>query len=433
MLLLFNSGNFIWAPGYEQDDGLVRALLLSLLALGAFALGNRVGARPRWRHKTRKTPDKEIEKSSRSGPELAEWILPIALIIVGMALKFYLIGSLGGPAQTVALSSAGARDRLGLDGPGTALIGIRTLSGIADAGAAWLLIDALRLRRRVLAQMLLFSLVIATSYVTIGKRLTLILPIFCIIIAWHYYRTPILAKTAPLALLVVSAAGMASLLFRVFLPANTAQIAINLDSIPYAHGSIFLFYLYSLEFASVEMIAVSITSANEINGLFGGQLNAYVTTNIVPFSFGIPRAVFPGKPSGYFDLSQGVSSVVLGNNLADTQVGYAPTIIGTSYISGGILGVFVALFLVGRLARYIDDRTAVPSRCTASVVYRAIALVLVFQVFRQGTLGWTFIVAIVQQYGFIVGILGVRLFQNVRRPATTTTGNDSRMEALKCR
>jgi len=405
ILVAMNHGEFVWAPGYESEGGFLNTILACILGLGSFIYGNVI---QKSMHQRRSFVARTKVSAARHSPpidETLDWLLPILLITFGMLIKLYVIWSLGGPSGAIARLSGGARDRLDLYDANAPLIALRTLSGIADAGATWLLINCVRRRKRLLLPLIIFSLVLATSYITIGKRLVLILPIVAVLLAWHSYRRRLTLRAAPWALVLVTIFGIASLFFRIYLPASIAHISINLEHVAYAQGSPLLFYFYSLEFSTVEMITVSMRSAAQINEMFGGRMDAFWTTNIVPFSYGIPRALMPGKPDAFYDLSHAVSSVLIGTNLHDSQVGYASTIIGTSYIIGGLVGIVVMMFLFGWVVGIIDHQAQFKTPSTRRIIWHALQLTLVFQFFRQGTLGWTFIVTIVQQYGFVLALI----------------------------
>jgi len=177
---------FVWAPGYESEGGFLNTILACILGLGSFIYGNVI---QKSMHQRRSFVARTKVSAARHSPpidETLDWLLPIVLITLGMLIKLYVIWSLGGPSGAIARLSGGARDRLDLYDANAPLIALRTLSGIADAGATWLLINCVRRRKRLLLPLIIFSLVLATSYITIGKRLVLILPIVAVLLAWPF-------------------------------------------------------------------------------------------------------------------------------------------------------------------------------------------------------------------------------------------------------
>ncbi len=91
----------------------------------------------------------------------------------------------------------------------------------------------------------------------------------------------------PIVVALVIGLGFLTLTARVFLPASNLGYNINLDNVSYANGSVLRFYLYSLEFSTLEMISISMLSRQDILNLFGGTWNAVITTNIEPFAYSV--------------------------------------------------------------------------------------------------------------------------------------------------
>jgi hypothetical protein len=423
IVILLHNGDYVWASRYATPELLTRTLGCFLLAIILFLTGT-------FLHRARganATPT-GAPTHDASG---SSWKLPLALIVLGLCMKVYVTIQLGGIGPMVAGLSTGIRNYLDLAPANAVLVGWRTLSGIADGAATWLIVEALRLRRRILSASIIFAVVIVATYLTIGKRLILLLPLLAVAIAVHKYRRPILVRAAPLAAAIVAAVGMASLFFRIFLPAAIAHIRIDLNKVPWAHGSYLYFYLRSPEFSTVEMMSVALQSRSRLIGMFGGPWQTFYTTNLEPFLYGIPRVIFPWKPHAFYDLSQAISALILGTNVGDANVGYASTFVGTSYIVGGLVLMVLASVAFGWLASALDRTQLTPSRDASSAIWYAVGLAVTFQLFRQGTLGWTFIVTIVQQYGFILAVLLIAVSRSLAmragaRYATSVGGNVSR-------
>jgi MFS family permease len=185
------------------------------------------------------------------------------------------------------------------------------------------------------------------------------------------------------------------------------------------------FYLYSLEFASVEMISVAMEARPDILEMFGGAWNAMITTNFESFLYSVPRAVWPGKPTVFYDLSHGITAALGATPFEDPTVGYASTLIGTSFLMGGIIGTLVAMLLLGILTARFDRRLQRRDWSDGSIVLYALALVVVFHLFRQGTLGWTFIVSVVQNYGVLLALLVLCVVAKERRSSPSPRANTS--------
>jgi len=218
---------------------------------------------------------------------------------------------------------------------------------------------------------------------------------------------------------------MISLLFRIFVPASVAGYTIDIRDVSYAKGSLFNFYAYSLEFSTVDMTAVALQSGGQIRAMFDGPFNAFIVTNLYPFLYGIPRIFFPWKPEGFYDFSYAISAMLTGGDYREAEVGYASTIVGTSLILGGVAGVLIVLFALGVLVERVDRANQFANWTTRRIFGYSFVLSLVFHFFRQGTLGWAFVVGVVQQYGFVIGVLLLLIFTRspriINRPRGLTS------------
>lgn len=425
VLLVLRGGEFYWAPGFDANHGLVRALALTGMALLAFLYGYSIATRRRRTKSGSRRPAARAVASRALGSKPipagpvdaaedprrltpAAWQVAVGLIIVGLLMRLYVVTELGGIGPTVARLSGATRSHLALGNASPLMVQTLTLAGIANAGATWLLVTAIKLRRSVHLPTVVFLLVLVSSFLVSGKRLFLILPLLVVVCAIHAYRRPVTLRWAPWLLLAIPALGMATLLARVFLPAAQADIVINLDNVEHAHGSAVDFYFNSLEFSTTEMIAVAASSADEINSSLGGHVEAFVTTNLEPFTYAIPRALYPAKPESYIDMSHGISASVDNTDIHYATVGYACTLIGTSFITAGVIGVLAVFTLLGYLTRRYDESHLDLPRSFGALVRHALVLTFLFHFMRQGTLGWTFLVAVFQQYGFLIGALMLR-------------------------
>jgi hypothetical protein len=406
-VLILRSGTYTWAARYYSEEQFAYAVWLCVIALISFILGNAI-SRQRHRSRSHRDDPSEPEPDYVNPPSNRTTnLLLFSLLGLGLGLKIALIFTTGGLESSLTRLSGYARAYTGVGALDAGDILLRTVSGVADGAAAWGVIRALRNRHREKTWLFLLFVTLALSYLTIGKRLVLILPLVCVLVAIHVYRRPLTTRLLPIVLAVAIVVGFATLSARVFLPASVVGYAVDLNDVAQAEGSVLQYYLYSLEFASLEMISVVMQSRSDILGLFGGVWDATVVTNFESFLYGVPRALFPGKPDSFLDLSYGVSAILGATPFEDPTVGYASTIVGTTYLLGGVIGVIVAMLVLGFATARIDRRLARGGWTDVSVVMYAIGLVVIFHLFRQGTLGWTFIVSIVQQYGAIAALLAL--------------------------
>jgi hypothetical protein len=326
----------------------------------------------------------------------------VTLLVSGVLLKLYVVYSAGGLDQTVQRLSGAVRENSGLEQLDADAVGLRNLSGIADGAAVWLLLTALRSKRHRVAASIALALVIILSYTTMGKRLALLWPLLAVAVGMHVFVRRIGIKALPIGVLAFLGLTMGALFFRIFLPAASAGVGIDLNQISYAGGSLLSFYFYSLEFSTVEMITVAIYGRDDLNAIFGGTGGAFFETSIVPFSYIIPRAIWPDKPNTLFDLSHAINAVANGKPLEGT-IGYASTLIGTSYIYGGLILLVLVFLAAGFYVAKVDRHFQSAEWSVIRIISYSFFLVVVFHAFRQGTIGWVFIIAVVQQLGFISG------------------------------
>jgi len=399
--LMLNGANYTWALGYGGWPQLEFTLLMMLVATSSFVVPILC---VRALRSTRMVSPPSVTTQVLDS-DVGRWV-PLALLIIGLGLKVYLVATTGGIDAMLLRLSGNARETGQVSGLDAGDIGIRTLSGIADAAATWLLCSSMKKGQRQFSWMLLWLMTIALSYATVGKRLALLLPIIVVILAFHHYVRPLTVRMFPVLVFGAMAFGMGTLLFRIYASANAGGVVIDLDQVSYARGSLLLFYLNSLEFSTVEMMTVVIESRDAIASQFGSMDASILQLFIMPIFYTVPRVLWPNKPDQVFDLSYSVSSAILGRRAEDSNVGYITTLVGNSYFAGALFGVVMAFFLFALVCEYLDKkmlRAATPN--VVRVVAFGLAVILAFHFFRMGTIAWTFLIGIVQQYGFIVGAL----------------------------
>ncbi|WP_162722450.1 hypothetical protein [Microbacterium sp. PM5] len=399
--LILANAEFTWAPsfgGWDQLSGFfgVTIVGLTLFNLGYYLVQNRKPTRPRLADRPSAT--------RATGPGPLEIIVVVACLVIGLALKAYLVQSTGGVVSTLLRLSSSVRESTNVGDLDAGDLSLRTASGLADVAAVWIFIRSLSSKRAIAPATALLVAVMLISFTTAGKRLTLLLPILAVVVALSVVRMRLSIRLFPVLVSFAFAFGMGTLLFRIYVPAWLNNVTINLDQVPYAHGSVFLFYMNSLEFSTVEMSTLAINARDSIVSMFGGYGNSFYELNIVPFLYTIPRGIWFDKPDTIYDLSYAVSAIARGFQVPDPTVGYVTTLIGNSYVMFGPLGVAASFALFGLAAGCVDRmRFRRASWTPASLIGYSVLLVLVFHVFRMGSLGWTFLIGVVQQYGFLLG------------------------------
>jgi hypothetical protein len=423
-MLILNAGTYTWAVDYYSGEVFEKTVWLSTLGVGAFVYGNLFSRR--------RVEVSEAEVASHGGgagqtssTRSSASLVMFGLLAAGIALKLVLILDTGGFAESVTRLSDGVRQFSGVESLDAGAILLVTMSGIADGAATWGSLRALRERRLEKAWLSVLLITLGLTYLLTGKRLVILLPIMVVLVGFHVYRRPLTTRVLPIAIPVAIVLGFLTLSARVFLPAAIAGYNMDLNNIAYADGSVLQFYLYSLEFASVEMISVAVEARPDVLEMFGGAWNAMITTNFESFLYSVPRAVWPGKPTVFYDLSHGITAALGATPFEDPTVGYASTLIGTSFIMGGVIGTLVAMLLLGILTARLDRRLQGSSWSDGSIVLYALALVVVFHLFRQGTLGWTFIVSVVQNYGVLLALLVLCILAKEKRSSLLPRANTS--------
>lgn len=422
-LLILNAGTYTWAVDYYSGEVFEKTVWLSTLGVAAFLYGNMFSRR--------RTASGDTELRSDDGaaqslsPRSFAGVVLYGLLVAGLALKLMLILSTGGFAESVTRLSDGVRQFSGVESLNAGAVLLVTVSGIADGAATWGALRSLRERRREKTWLFVLLITLGLTYLLTGKRLVILLPIMVVLVGFHIYRRSITTRVLPIAIPIAVVVGFLTLSARVFLPAAVAGYNMDVKNIAYADGSVLQFYLYSLEFASVEMISVAIEARQDILEMFGGAWSAIIATNFESFLYSVPRAVWPGKPTVFYDLSHGITAALGATPFQDPTVGYASTLIGTSFLMGGAIGTAAAMLLLGFVTARCDLRLKKGNWSDGSIVIYALALVIVFHLFRQGTLGWTFIVSIVQNYGVLLALFVLCMIAKAPHPSELPRPNPS--------
>ena len=406
MLLVFQNGEYVWLPSYGGYGSIALTAFVTVAALACF-----LGAY--WLRARAGPQTAEVAPFRAPGP--ATRTLAWAMIVLGVLLKLYALYAAGGIEESTIRLSAGARNAVGVDELSSSINMIRYLSGMADASIVWLVLHQLASRRFNIVPFVVFAIVIGLSFFGTGKRLFLLWPLVALVLGFHYYVRPLRVNLAPVAIAVVILAGFATLMSRVFLPAQAAEIEIDLYQVYWAQGSLLSFYFFSQEYASFEVFTLAIENSDAVVRLFGDAVNAFYITNIQPISYFVPRVFWPGKPEFLVDLAHAYRIYVSGGELTSGG-GINGTLTATSWTFGGPIGVAVAMTAMGYLSATMDaSRTVKGQLSPIGIVWYAFGLVTVFHLFRQGTLGWTVMIVIYQQLGLFAAFILLGLFD--RMPA----------------
>ncbi|CAN1529936.1 hypothetical protein MCEMAEM6B_01371 [Mycobacteriaceae bacterium] len=399
-LLTLAVGDYTWAPQYYSEEAFSHAVWTCVFALIIFLYAYNIAQSRIW---TKDPDDKSRPLLNDRFKSTAQDPIVVVFLALGILIKLYLITKAGGLDSLVRLSGFG-RKFSGQEAISTADIRLFTISGIADGAATWGLLGAFKSRNRQNLWLAVFFATLLLSYFILGKRLVLLLPLICAGVGFHVYRRALTTRLLPIALTASIVLGFGSILARVFLPAIIGGYSIDYSKTAYAEGSLVKLYLYSGEYSSLEMISVVLESRRELVDLFGGTWKTLVSTNLDPFLYTIPRALWPSKPDRVHDFGYALSSTLGATSFDDPTVGYASTVIGTS-LAAGFLGLIIAMLALGVCAAAIDASLRHRAWSELRVVLFSLGIVFVFYLVRQGSPGWAFIISVVQNYGVIGSLL----------------------------
>ena len=393
--VVFNDFEFTWARNYSGAKYALPILLLCLFSFLTFVFSYRLFFRLKQRRRNRQII--ELPELSSFGYAIA-----LALLAVGLGMKLLVLENIGGVDTALLRLSGGIKASLGLGSLDAFTIRILYLSTMADAAACWLSLEAMRKHRRTLPFLTLATIVFLFTFALTGKRLFLLVPAFSIVIGYSVYIRPIRISTLPVFFVVILAFGMGSLFARIFVPANLSYVNIDLQSLDWAQGSLLRFYLYSLEFSSFEMITLTVFDSHGILDSLGGYWTALYRANLEPFLYVVPRAVWPDKPPFFMDVSHGITLALEGGGMTKETRGISLTLIGTSWAFGGIVGLLIGTLLLSWVAARSDNFLRLGHKVSSfDIIVFANMVVIVFHLFRQGTIGWVFLIFVASQFSFI--------------------------------
>lgn len=330
-------------------------------------------------------------------------VLILSLLLIRL-VSFY---ASGGFTTSVLRMSEGVSRNMNIGNVESVYLMLRNISVAADILCAFLLTLSFYFKRQRLFYLTLFGASIISLYVFVGKRSVILLPLTIVILyfawSWRGSLARYLAATCTMVFV-----GFFSLLYRVYAPASLANVNIDLRGVQWARGNVWEFYFNSGEFAAYEMIATSVAYRDDIIQKFGSLGSLIYSVHVEPFLYVIPRVIFPSKPLLFRDISHAIKAFNAGLGLDMAPGGTASTVIGTSYISASVFGVVLSAAVLGVLSQRVDRWFR--NRSAFSVIqlgWYALAIVVAFHLFRQGTFGWVFIIAIVENLGAIVVLIGL--------------------------
>lgn len=377
--------------GVSARSTLNTVFLLGSLSILAYGLGSRACLATTTRARVGRYGPATLA-SLASGRRMKILLaVAIAYAGIGLVFKLYQLSKYGSlSAETLRYLSPSRRENLGID----VSLAIQMLGNLLDWGALLIFLLSLAVRvtsgTRVLLWIAVGALFFAATidFVTSGKRSAVVFLSFLPVVWWHYLVKPFsLAKAvAGVVIFVVAILGM--LVARIAVPLVVEGVTPTdyigsdaIEAIP--------FFVDSGEFATFDMIELSITERSELLRETGGAAAGFMKYTFGTAHVFIPRLVWPTKP-GYEDLSQKYRLVALG----DSNGGIAPTVWGVWYMFFGPFGLGILMFMMGYFFELIYRKTDPSAGAVANVVLYSMFLWLAFQAMRFGTLGFVLLLVV---------------------------------------
>lgn len=373
------------------------ALLVCVLGLAAFWIGLRL------------VPGESKQRESVEPASLSTYMIVAAcLITVGLVATIYHLSTLSSsPIDLLARLSPSERH----DEARSVSQGVVVLESALPGGVLLLFYGVLAhwrvVQQKTTVACVLGVIVIvaaALAYFTTAKRSS-VLPLFLLPLIWiHYTRRPFSIGWGLILFLVGAITSTALLAGRILVPLAAKGIASPWEYFGNGFTEWLRFYYESTEFAAVELLAVVAAERADILDALGGPSAGLVTYNLSAFLAIVPRVMWPDKPE-LVDVSHALYSWVTHGY---EPVGYAVTVYGTSYLFGGLAGTVATLGALGFLSQKLYRALTVDQAGHGGLFFYGILFWLLFQAFRFGTVGFTFVFFLQTQLSAVVGFLAVR-------------------------
>lgn len=268
---------------------------------------------------------------------------------IGLASKYLVLASYG-PINILETLSPSKRVEAVKDSGG-----VSTYISVMQYFFDWsiLLFSFYSILSRRLNKLLWIILLIGVFiiYVTVPKR-SAVIPLFIFPLIWYHYRVkPIAFNKGVLYSILLFLSSFIFLMFRIIIPLVAEGSTYSLDAVGVILSDPLIFYFESPELSIFDMVLLAIQNGESILSANGGFLALLIQSNITPILYLIPRAIWPDKPV-FRELGQIFYTYTIGAP-QDTEVGFAISIFSTLYVFGGIFGIILGMFLLGRMMRFL--------------------------------------------------------------------------------
>jgi len=313
------------------------------------------------------------------------------LVCIGTLMKGAYVVHVGGLHNVMVMRSGGISAMLGYAETDMLSNDLNYFSMIADAAACWLLLEAMHCRRQVLFHAAIVTVVLAATLVITPKREFLIVPALAVIVGISIYVRPLRLSHAPYFLVGAIGFSLLTLFGRILIPVYEAGFQIR-DFRRWDLIEKFVVRLMSTDMNFFDATVVSVYGRQDVLAKFGGWWEAFYRPNIEPFTFAIPRAVWPSKPDSLVDVSTGLRAIERGLALENVDGGNGVGLIGTSWVYGELIGLACGMALLAWAAAFVDRFLNKMHYASAGrIAIFAISLASLFQLYRQATIGWWFL------------------------------------------
>lgn len=391
---------------------------LGIVSVGAFASG--VHARIAF-------PGKSIRALLYRGDvlRLREMrYLVVLFLVIGTGFSIYHLSLLGPLSSDVLLYlSPAARRDLGLNLSNAFLVFESMLNWAALLATFYYIVRYANTEHKGGAAAIAVLLLIAAmvlSYVTSGKRSTVI-PLLLLPVIWHHYlvRRLDIAKAGMYLVIGVT-------IVTVLLLARIAIPVIVRDLDPAVHlganlKELVLFYLDTGEWSTFDMVAASLVKRDELLSNMDGALWGFLKYTFGTLVVVVPRAIWIDKPV-YEDPGQVFYRTLTGGT---EEVGIAITVWGAAFLFFHVVGMSFGMFVVGWIFRGIYALLQPWRRQPFDVFFYGIFYWMAFQFLRFGTLGFTVLLFVQTMIvGFCAGLVLARGARANRRPELRRSESD---------
>ena len=256
-------------------------------------------------------------------------------------------------------------------------------------------------RGKLFLLIILFLVIGALAYTIAGKRSSVI-PLLLLPLIWRHYLIKNLKifNVFIYSWLIIAVVALL-LMVRIIVPLVVQDIDVG-NSIGGSIGEITEFYMDSPELATFDMVVASFLQRESLLTEMGGALRAFYKYNVetIFLSF-VPPGIWVEKPT-YEDPGHIFFQILTGSN---SNVGFAVTVWGTSFLFFHVLGILLGMFILGWFFSGIYQLLRPWEGRPFDVFYYAIFYLMAFQFLRFGSLGFTFIYFVTSMLTGIIAAL----------------------------